>query len=342
MIMAPGLPMGPASSGPLTLTSTWGRSMDMSCERIDRRSFCKVVTGTVAAGVRAAWPQASGPKFRLRYILASSLYGRLPLEQVVAQAPKTGAEHIDIWPEGHANHREQIEEIGLARFAAMLRRHRVKLGALTHFDLGPYALGPEMRVAEELGGSLIVCGAAGPRQLHGPPLKAAVGEFVEKMKPHVATAESRGIVIGIENHANSLIESPDSIRWFAELAPSAHLGIALAPYHLAQDAERIAGLIADLGDRLVHFYAWQHGMGCHQKLPKQQELLQMPGRGELDFAPILSALKRIGYKGWTEIFMHPVPRGIPIRPTAAEVTGEINRAREYLETCVTKIPSPVG
>jgi hypothetical protein len=29
--------------------------------------------------------------------------------------------------------------------------------------------------------------------------------------------------------------------------------------------------------------------------------------------------------------MHPTPRGIPILPTAAEVTAEINRARQYLE-----------
>lgn len=72
-------------------------------------------------------------------------------------------------------------------------------------------------------------------------------------------------------------------------------------------------------------------MGCHQKLPKEQELLQMPGRGDLNFGPLVSALKRIDYKGWTEIFMHPVPRGVPILETAAEVTAEINRSRNYLD-----------
>jgi len=313
--------------------------MSMAYEKMTRRNFCKVLAGAVVTGARPASPKAGEPEFRLNYMLASSLYGRLPLAEVVAETHKAGAEHIDIWPERHANHREQIAEMGLARFAAMLRRHRIKLGALTHYDLGPYALAPEMRVAEQLGGSLIVCGAAGPSKLRGRPLKAAVTEFIEKMKPHVATAERRGVVIGIENHANSLIESLDSIRWLAELAPSGHIGIALAPYHLAQDAEQIARLIADLGDGLVHFYAWQYGKGCHQKLPKQEELLQMPGRGALDFVPLVSALKRIGYRGWTEVFMHPVPRGIPILTTAAEVTREINRSRRYLEACVAKIAS---
>jgi sugar phosphate isomerase/epimerase len=78
------------------------------------------------------------------------------------------------------------------------------------------------------------------------------------------------------------------------------------------------------------FYAWQHGMGCMTKLPKEQELLQMPGRGELDFGPLLQALADVDYRGWTEIFMHPVPRGIPILDTTAAVTEEINRARTYL------------
>jgi hypothetical protein len=41
---------------------------------------------------------------------------------------------------------------------------------------------------------------------------------------------------------------------------------------------------------------------CHKKLPKEQELLQLPGRGGLDFVPIISALKQINYRGWIEVF----------------------------------------
>ena len=51
----------------------------------------------------------------------------------------------------------------------------------------------------------------------------------------------------------------------------------------------------------------------------------------LDFTPLLAALKKIGYSRWTEIFMHPVPRGIPILETTAAVTAEINKSRKYLE-----------
>jgi sugar phosphate isomerase/epimerase len=67
-----------------------------------------------------------------------------------------------------------------------------------------------------------------------------------------------------------------------------------------------------------------------EKLPKEQELLQMPGRGNLNFGPLMKTMKEINYQGWVSIFMHPVPRGIPILETTEEVTAEINRAREYL------------
>ena len=303
----------------------------MTHHGVPRRDFCRALLAGAALAPAAL--AGTGPAFKLKYIIASSMYGRLDLAEILPEVRKAGAEHIDIWPEGHANQREQIEAMGHDAFAALLERHRVKLGILTHYDLGPFGLQEEMAVARKFGASILICGGSGGANLKGEALKTAVAGFAEKMKPHIAAAEENGVVIGVENHANNLIESPDSMRWLAELAPSPHIGIALAPYHLPQDPPLLAKLIEDLGERLVHFYAWQHGKGCHEKLPKADELLQMPGRGDLDFTPIVAALEKIAYKGWTSIFMHPVPRGIPIMPTAAEVTAEINRARKYLGNC---------
>ena len=270
-------------------------------------------------------------QFELNYILASCMYGTLPLAEIVSEVKKIGSERIDIWPRVHGNQREQVESMGNDAFADLLATHGVGLGISTRFDLGPFGLEEEMAFAQEFGASLIVTGSSGPKDLAGEELRAAVADFAEALKPHIAAAEKHGITISIENHGSALIESPDSMRWLIEFTDSPHLGIALAPYHLPDDAELVAELIEDLGPGLSLFYAWQHGMGCHEKLPKEQELMQMPGRGSLDFAPILSALKKINFTGWTEIFMHPVPRGIPILDSIAEVTDEINRARHYLD-----------
>lgn len=273
----------------------------------------------------------SDTPFELNYILASCMYGTTSLAEIVPEVEKIGSEKIDIWPRVHGDQREQVESMGNEAFAALLADHGVGLGVSTRFDLGPFGLADEMAFCEEFGASLIVTGSKGPKDLAGEELRAAVAEFAEGLKPHIATAEQHGITISIENHSSALIESPDSMRWLIEFTDSPHLGIALAPYHLPDDAELVAQLITDLGPGLALFYAWQHGMGCHEKLPKEQELMQLPGRGTLDFAPILSALKKINFSGWTEIFMHPVPRGIPILDTTAEVTDEINRARHHLD-----------
>lgn len=309
----------------------------MTERKFARREFCKALAfAPLAASFEVSARPGNERVFRLSYIVASSMYGRMKLSEILPEVPGAGARFIDIWPESHANQREQIEEMGYQKFTAMLKKHSVKLGILTRYDIGPFNLKDEIRVAKKLGGSMVICGSRGPGNLKGDALKVAIKKFIEKTKPQVDAAEQTGVTIGIENHSNSLIQSPDSIRWFAEFAASGHIGIALAPYHLPQQPELIARLIEDLEKSLVHFYAWQYGMGCHKKLPKEQELLQLPGRGELDFVPIVSALKKINYRRWTEVFMHPVPRGIPIRKTATQVTAEINRSRLYLEACLKK------
>jgi sugar phosphate isomerase/epimerase len=302
--------------------------MTMPTMLTTRRTFCSALA--------AAPLVPRTPAFTLRSILGSCMYGRMKLSEILPEVRAAGADAMDIWPERHGNQREQMEAMGLDSFAALLDRHNVRLGILTHYDLGPFRLQSEMRVARRFGCKLIICGASGPAGLAGGALKQAVRTFLEQMKPHLAAAAETDVVIGIENHSNSLIQSPDSLRYLAELAPSNRIGIALAPYHLPQDAKLVAQLIQDLGPRLVHFYAWQHGDGCDRKLPKERELTQLPGRGPLDFTPIVHALRAINYRGWTEVFMHPVPRGIPILPTAGAVTAEINRARRYLEACLSK------
>ncbi|MHB8899053.1 MAG: sugar phosphate isomerase/epimerase family protein [Thermoguttaceae bacterium] len=310
----------------------------MSHAPLNRRQACRLLAaGTAAACLPRVLGAAELRQFHLDYALASCMYGKLPLAEVVGEVRKVGAARIDLWPAVHANQREQMEEMGPDRFVGLLEEHGISLGMTTRYDLGPLGLGEELAVLKKFGASLVVTGSVGPKNVTGAEAKAAVKVFVEQMKPHVELAEQCGVTIGIENHANALVASVDSIRYLAEMAASPNLGIALAPYHLPQDEKLLARLIEDLGPKLVHFYAWEHGKGCMEKLPKEQELQQMPGRGSLDFRPLLAALKKIGYRRWVEIFMHPVPRGIPIMDTLAAVTAEINAARAYLDRCLGEI-----
>lgn len=256
----------------------------------------------------------------------------MKLEEILPELAKQGSSHLDLWPKKHGDQREQAAALGDEAFGTLLEKHSVKLGCITRYDLGPFALADELRWGKRFGAQVIVTGGKGPKGLAGEALKTAVRKFAEEMKPHCELAAGLGMRIAIENHGNGLMETADSVRWLVEFAPEAGLGIALAPYHLPQEESDLAQLIRDCGSHLSVFYAWQHGKGSSQAQPKDDELLQMPGRGSLDFGPLLGALREIAFSGWTSIFMHPFPRGIAIvEGGPGAVTAEVNRARQYLE-----------
>ncbi|WP_428304312.1 sugar phosphate isomerase/epimerase family protein [Lacipirellula sp.] len=310
-----------------------------SLNLLGRRAFC----GRLAAGAgiaslaglsaQAALPEASEP-FKLRFILASPMYGTTPLAEVLDEAKKVGATAVDIWPLRHANHREQMTELGDDRVSELLSERGLQLGAITRYDLGTARLIEEMPYAKRFNCKLLITGA--PRR-RGGDVKAEVKSFVASLQPQLAAAEAHDLTIGIENHSGTILDSPDAIRYFGEFADSPRLGIALAPYHLPQDNALIADVIDALGEKLVFFQAWEHGRGCDKPMPKEEELQQLPGRGTLDFTALLGALERVDYRGWTEIFMHPTPRGTAIHATTAEVTAEINRSRDYLQRCASRL-----
>lgn len=294
------------------------------------------------AGAGAVLPlQAAEEKpFALSYVLSSAMFGNLPLAEVLASAKVTGAGSVDIWRKVHASHREQITAMGDEKFQKLLRNHDTRLSVSTCYPLGPFRQDDELRWVKKNGGRMTVCGSGrlGPKDPVGPEAKRQVKAFFEKLKPHYELAEELGVTMAIENHKNAMLSSPDSMRYFAERNPSKRVGIAFAPHHLHDAVEEIPKLIRDLGrEQLPFFYFQEHHPSSKKKMPKEDELKQLPGFGELDYLPILAALREIDFEGLAEIFMHPVPRGVPVLPTAPEISAVINRSRAHLESCLKKL-----
>ena len=300
---------------------------------INRRRFLQSLSALAAAPSLAA-----EVPWKLNYMLASSIYGSLPLAEILPEVKKTGATAIELWPKKHGTQREEMDAIGHDQFATMLKEHGIGFGGTTRYDLGPFKLDEEIAIVKKMGGNFIVTGGSGDYKVTPEQLKQNVKDFVEKIKPTAALAAENGVTIGIENHVNNLIDTPDSLRWLADdIRDIPGIGIALAPYHLPQETKLLADLIVHSDKKLMLFYAWEHGMGCMKPMPKEEEIQQLPGRGPLDWQPLLAALKQINFTGPTEIFMHPTPRGIPIMPTAAESTAEMIRAHDHLEALVAKL-----
>lgn len=268
------------------------------------------------------------------------MYGDMPVETVLAEVSKAGCESVDIWRKVHATHREQIEAMGDEAFQELLKKYDTKMSVSTCYPLGPFRQDDEMRWVKRNGGYMTVCGSGGmgEKDPEGEEAKRQVKAFFEKLKPHYELAEELGVTMAIENHAKSMLYHPDSIRYFAELNPSKNVGIAFGPHHLHKFADQIPSLIREIGkDNLPFIYFQEYSESAHTKMAKEIELQQLPGFGTLDYVPILEAMKEIGFDGLAEIFMHPVPRGIPMLPTAGEITGAINKSRAYLDKCLVKV-----
>ena len=296
-----------------------------------------------AAGAMALAPRtlrAEEKTFGLQYVLSSAMYGDLHLKDVLKSAGKTGAGSVDIWRKVHATHREQVKAMGDEAFQEMLKKSDTRMSISTCYPLGPFRQDAELRWLKKNGGRMTVCGSGrmGASDPVGAEAKKQVQAFFEKLKPHYELAEELGVTMAIENHKNSMLSSPDSMRYFAELNPSKNVGIAFAPHHLYDAVEEIPVLIRELGrENIPFFYFQEYHLSSKQKMTKADERKQMPGFGTLDYVPIVAALREIRFDGLSEIFMHPVPRGIPMLPTADEINAVINESRAYLERCLKEV-----
>jgi len=309
-----------------------------------RRTFLKT-TGTVLAGAaiasrlsRAASAKEEAPAvgqggeaapFRLNYLLASSLYGKVHIREVVPEVRKAGCDALDVWWPNWVPHRTQVDEMGLEAFAALLKEHGTRLGATSPYKPGPFKLADELRVIAKLGGTLAICGST----KFAKDTKQAMKDFIERLKPQTAVAEEVGVDIGIENHGNALLWQPDSFRYFCEFATSPRLKISFAPFHLPQNPEEIGGLLREIGPKLAHIYLWQKPT---KERIAADPLAALPGHGGMDFTPIVAALKAIGFKGWSEIFSHAHVHNGAMATTTDAVTHEVVKSRRYLESCLAK------
>jgi sugar phosphate isomerase/epimerase len=281
---------------------------------------------------------AAPAPLQLRHILNSALYGNLSLDEILPEVAATRSEGLDLWCLPHGDQREQVEKMGLEAFAEMLTKTGVKISTFTRYKLGPFGLQDEMKVVKQLGGKMIVTGTGGPNDVSGAEARTAMKAFLEKLKPHADAAGEHGLQLTIENHKKSLLSTPDSIRAWAELADHPAIGVCFAPHHLHEHVDDMPKLIRELGAKKLNFiYLQEHGIGAWQKEPKEIELQQLPGYGTLDYKPILTALRDIGFSGYANIFMHPTPRGVPILPTAKEISAAVLKARDYIDKVQSEV-----
>ena len=164
------LNMQPAAYGQQLSERRQPLRSDTAARAVHRRDFCRGMLGAALTVASSSHAWSAEESRRWSYVLASCMYGTLPLNEILPEVRKIAARHIDIWPRVHGNQREQIEAMGHEAFRRMLEKHDVRVGIFTRYDLGPFRIDDELAVASEYGARLIVAGSSGPRGLRGEPL----------------------------------------------------------------------------------------------------------------------------------------------------------------------------
>lgn len=265
--------------------------------------------------VRAEDPVAA---WQPKQALSSVMFSELALEAFCSKASELGFKAIDLWsPFANCRHMHEAVKLGADGFAKLLQKHGLQLGVWTTYRTKDHDQGfPGF--ADFIGacGGGIVVRESSYKGTRKDRLEESFRRFFGELEPEIELARKHKVRLAIENHAYTILDSPESFEIFSRLNPAPDVvGVGVAPYHLQKRKADVAEVIRVCGKQLLFFYAWQLADGTKQ----------FPGIGPADFTPWLQALADVDYQHWMTPFMHgDLPQD--------EMAAAVSKAFNYLNT----------
>jgi sugar phosphate isomerase/epimerase len=154
-----------------------------------------------------------------------------------------------------------------------------------------------LTLARELGARCITTEPGGPVE-PGASWAAALGEFVEELKPVLEHAEKEGVLLLVEPEPGLLIETADQFLELMGRLDSPAVGMNFDIGHSYCVGDDPAPTIRRMARYIRHFHLEDiAATRVHHHL--------VPGEGAIDFRPVLQAVRDIGYDGWITIELYP-------------------------------------
>ncbi len=154
-----------------------------------------------------------------------------------------------------------------------------------------------LHLAHELGAPHITTEPGGPLT-PGQSWAHAAAVFYEELMPCIELAEQLNVPILIEPEPELLIERFDQYLEFTSRIDSPMIGLNFDVGHAYCVSEDPQDWVAKMADHTRHYHLEDiAATRVHQHL--------VPGRGAIDFAATLAAIKQTGYTGWLTVELYP-------------------------------------
>ncbi len=149
-----------------------------------------------------------------------------------------------------------------------------------------------VRFTSDIGGRVMVLGSPKQRSIGNGQTKEEIIEyFVEFIKGSLAVAKERSITICLEPLARAETNFVNSVKDAISIIRNVNhpnLKLILDVKAMTDEKRSYSEIIRDGRQYLAHFHA-------------NDENLLGPGFGNVDFAPIISALRSVGYDGYLSV-----------------------------------------
>jgi sugar phosphate isomerase/epimerase len=154
-----------------------------------------------------------------------------------------------------------------------------------------------LRLAAQLGAPHITTEPGGPLA-EGQTRAQAYDIFYEELMPCIEVAEEVGVGLLIEPEPELLIERFDQYLEFIERFDSPRIGLNLDVGHAYCVGEDPQDWVARMAPHTVHYH-------FEDIAPTRVHQHLVPGRGAIDFAATLEAIRNTNYDGWLTVELYP-------------------------------------
>ena len=265
----------------------------------------------------------------MKFGICNEIFQGWTLDETFRFARSAGYDAVEIAPFTIAKHVTDISAADRTRIKDSAARAGIAISGL-HWVLvqteGLYLTHPDATVrtktaryfvelvncCADLGGDRIIVGSPKQRNLmDGVTAAQATGWATEVFRDAVKHAEDRGVVLCFEPLApveTNFVNTAEEGRRFAAQFASQAMSIILDVKAMCSESKSIPQIIRESAGRFAYFHA-------------NDANLKGPGFGDVDYAPIVAALREVRYNGMVSVEVFKFEEG----PEAIAT-----RSREYL------------